>query len=99
MCGFFSQADYDMAGRGVDDYTRLTAYQKNIDNKKYIDASSSRYIYQRDWNGKIIHHVIKGKSSLKTNGLVQKEKLLYHTIPRNIRFEKIRSMKLDLVMS
>ncbi|MDE8054018.1 hypothetical protein PT072_09080, partial [Erysipelothrix rhusiopathiae] len=42
---------------------------------------------QRGWNNKKISDVIDGDWSLKTNGLTQRRKLVYQTIPQNIRFE------------
>lgn len=56
------------------------------DNRTHLSEANPPYT-QRDWNGKAINDVIDGTWSLKTNGLVQRQKLVYQTIPQNYRFE------------
>lgn len=56
------------------------------DNRTHLAEKHAPYT-QRGWNGKRISDVIEGNWSLKTNGLVRRNALVYQTIPQNIRFE------------
>lgn len=56
------------------------------DNRTHLSEKHEPYT-QRGWNNKKISDVIDGDWSLKTNGLTQRRKLVYQTIPQNIRFE------------
>ncbi|MDH6367429.1 MULTISPECIES: endo-alpha-N-acetylgalactosaminidase family protein, partial [unclassified Breznakia] len=57
------------------------------DNRTHLSEKHEPYT-QRGWNGKKIDDVIEGNWSLKTNGLVNRSKLVYQTIPQNFRFEE-----------
>ncbi|CAM3655701.1 endo-alpha-N-acetylgalactosaminidase family protein [Erysipelothrix urinaevulpis] len=57
------------------------------DNRTHLSEKNAPYT-QRGWNNKKINDVIDGNWSVKTNGLVQRNKLVYQTIPQNIRFEE-----------
>lgn len=57
------------------------------DNRTHLSEKNDPYT-QRDWNGKVISDVIDGNWSLKTNGLVGRNRLLYQTIPQNYNFEE-----------
>lgn len=57
-----------------------------IDNRTHLSEKHDPYT-QRSWNGKVISDVIGGDWSIKTNGLVERNGLLYQTIPQNFRFE------------
>ncbi|MFV0381245.1 MAG: endo-alpha-N-acetylgalactosaminidase family protein [Breznakia sp.] len=56
------------------------------DNRTHLSQYNAPYT-QRGWNNKRIDDVIEGEWSVKTNGLTQRSKLLYQTIPQNYRFE------------
>lgn len=56
------------------------------DNRTHLAEKHEPYT-QRGWNGKKISDVISGNWSVKTNGLTGAEKIIYRTIPQNIRFE------------
>ncbi|MBF0780588.1 MULTISPECIES: endo-alpha-N-acetylgalactosaminidase family protein [unclassified Granulicatella] len=56
------------------------------DNRTHLSEKHAPYT-QRGWNGKKVDDVIDGNWSLKTNGLVSRQSLVYQTIPQNYRFE------------
>lgn len=56
------------------------------DNRTHLSEKNAPYT-QRGWNNKQISDVLEGDWSLKTNGLVQRNRLVYQTIPQNVRFE------------
>lgn len=56
------------------------------DNRTHLAEKHEPYT-QRGWNNKRINDVIEGKWSVKTNGLVEGDSLVYQTIPQNFRFE------------
>lgn len=56
------------------------------DNRTHLAELHAPYT-QRGWNGKLISDVLQGKWSVKTNGLVGRDKLVYQTIPQNFKFE------------
>lgn len=57
------------------------------DNRTHLAEKHQPYT-QRGWNDKVISDVIGGDWSVKTNGLVGRNKLVYQTIPQNFRFEE-----------
>lgn len=64
------------------------------DNRQHLAEYHSPYT-QRGWNGKVISDVIAGKWSLKTNGLIGRNKLLYQTIPQNFTFKPGKTYKVS----
>lgn len=56
------------------------------DNRTHLAELNAPYT-QRGWNQKTVNDVISGKWSIKTNGLTQRNALLYQTIPQNFKFE------------
>ncbi|MGT2845200.1 endo-alpha-N-acetylgalactosaminidase family protein [Streptococcus hongkongensis] len=56
------------------------------DNRTHLSEKHDPYT-QRGWNGKKVSDVIDGNWSLKTNGLVGQNNLVYQTIPQNFRFQ------------
>ncbi|MDV5972530.1 UNVERIFIED_CONTAM: YSIRK-type signal peptide-containing protein [Streptococcus canis] len=56
------------------------------DNRTHLSEKNAPYT-QRGWNDKKISDVIEGDWSLKTNGLVGRNNIIYQTIPQNFRFE------------
>ncbi|KQL18018.1 endo-alpha-N-acetylgalactosaminidase family protein [Cytobacillus solani] len=56
------------------------------DNRTHLAELHAPYT-QRGWNQKIVNDVIAGKWSLKTNGLTEREALVYQTIPQNFKFK------------
>lgn len=57
-----------------------------VDNRTHLSERHDPYT-QIGWNGKAVDDVISGDWSLKTNGLTQREGLLYQTIPQNFKFK------------
>lgn len=64
------------------------------DNRTHLAEKHDPYT-QRDWNGKVISDVIDGNWSVKTNGLVGRNNLVYQTIPQNFRFEEGKSYEVE----
>ena len=64
------------------------------DNRTHLSEKHSPYT-QAGWDGKVISDVIDGNWSLKTNGLVGQDKLVYQTIPQNLRFEPGKAYKVS----
>lgn len=62
------------------------------DNRTHLAEKHEPYT-QRGWNNKVIGDVIDGNWSIKTNGLVSRQKLVYQTIPQNFRFEPGKQYK------
>ncbi|AMB93307.1 endo-alpha-N-acetylgalactosaminidase family protein [Aerococcus sanguinicola] len=56
------------------------------DNRTHLSEKNAPYT-QRGFNGKVISDVIDGKWSIKTNGLVSANNLVYRTIPQNLKFK------------
>ncbi|MEH6995085.1 endo-alpha-N-acetylgalactosaminidase family protein [Neobacillus drentensis] len=56
------------------------------DNRTHLAELHAPYT-QRGWNQKLVNDVIAGKWSIKTNGLTQRNKLVYQTIPQNFKFQ------------
>ncbi|ONK26045.1 endo-alpha-N-acetylgalactosaminidase [Streptococcus azizii] len=64
------------------------------DNRTHLSEKNAPYT-QRGWNDKKIDDVIEGDWSLKTNGLVGRQRLIYQTIPQNYRFEAGKSYRVS----
>ena len=64
------------------------------DNRTHLSEKHTPYT-QASWDGKVISDVIDGNWSLKTNGLVGQDKLIYQTIPQNLRFEPGKAYKVS----
>lgn len=64
------------------------------DNRTHLSELNAPYT-QRGWNGKVISDVIDGKWSVKTNGLVSRNRLVYQTIPQNFRFEAGKTYRVN----
>lgn len=59
------------------------------DNRTHLSEKHAPYTQAGWYNGvKKLDDVLEGNWSLKTNGLTQRSKLLYQTIPQNFRFEE-----------
>lgn len=82
--GLFRQ-DFENVGQGIFPFV-IGDVESVQDNRTHLSEKHDPYT-QRGWNGKKVDDVIEGDWSLKTNGLVTRQALLYHTIPQNFRFE------------
>lgn len=60
------------------------------DNRTHLSELHAPYT-QRGWNQKVVNDVIEGGWSVKTNGLTQRDNILYQTIPQNFTFEPGKS--------
>ena len=82
--GIFKQ-DFENVPQGIYPFV-IGGVEGVSDNRTHLSEKNPPYT-QRGWNGKKISDVIEGNWSLKTNGLVARNKLLYQTVPHNFRFE------------
>lgn len=81
--GVFFQ-DFEESAQGI--YPFVVGNIEGVeDNRTHLSEKNAPYT-QRGWNNKEIHDVIEGNWSLKTNGLTQRRRLVYQTIPQNLRF-------------
>ncbi|MDK6939433.1 endo-alpha-N-acetylgalactosaminidase family protein [Aerococcus sp. UMB8487] len=64
------------------------------DNRTHLSEKNAPYT-QRGFNGKVISDVIDGKWSVKTNGLVGANNLVYRTIPQTLRFKPGRDYEVS----
>ena len=81
----FYYNDFENQAQGLFPFV-MGSVEGVIDNRTHLSEKNNPYT-QRGWNGKVVSDVIGGKWSIKTNGLVQRNDLLYQTIPQNFRFE------------
>lgn len=77
--------DFEEVPQGIFPFV-VGAVEGVSDNRTHLSEYHAPYT-QRGWNNKAIDDVIAGDWSLKTNGLVQAQKIVYQTIPQNYRFE------------
>ncbi|MGT2609934.1 endo-alpha-N-acetylgalactosaminidase family protein, partial [Streptococcus zalophi] len=82
--GIFKQ-DFENVGQGIFPFV-IGDVEGVEDNRTHLSEKHEPYT-QRGWNGKKVSDVIEGDWSLKTNGLVTRQALLYQTVPQNFRFE------------
>ncbi len=82
--GIFFQ-DFEEVPQGIFPFV-IGGVEGVQDNRTHLSELHEPYT-QRGWNNKRISDVISGKWSLKTNGLVARNGLLYQTVPHNFRFE------------
>lgn len=79
------EQDFEHVDRGL--FPFVVGNSEGVeDNRIHLSEKNEPYT-GRGWNEKLLTDVISGDWSLKVNGLVGKEKLVFHTIPQNIRFE------------
>lgn len=79
------EQDFEQVDRGL--FPFVVANAEGVeDNRVHLSEKNEPYT-GRGWNDKLLTDVISGNWSLKVNGLVGKEKLVFHTIPQNFRFE------------
>lgn len=64
------------------------------DNRTHLSELHAPYT-QANWDVKKMDDVLEGKWSIKTNGLTQRNALVYQTIPQNFRFEPGRTYKVS----
>lgn len=82
--GIFRQ-DFENVGQGIFPFV-IGDVEYVEDNRTHLSEKHEPYT-QRGWNDKKISDVIEGDWSLKTNGLVGRQALIYQTIPQNFKFE------------
>lgn len=85
--------DFENVAQGIFPFVIGAAEGVN-DNRTHLSEKNAPYT-QRGWNGKKIDDVIEGDWSLKTNGLVNRQRLIYQTIPQNYRFEAGKSYRVS----
>ncbi|MDO4670361.1 MAG: endo-alpha-N-acetylgalactosaminidase family protein, partial [Aerococcus sp.] len=90
--GHFKQT-FENVGQGIFPFV-ISDVEGVEDNRQHLSEKHEPYT-QAGWNNKRIDDVIEGNWSLKTNGLVQKNKLLYQTIPSTFRFEPGKAYKVS----
>ncbi|MDO4666860.1 MAG: endo-alpha-N-acetylgalactosaminidase family protein [Streptococcus sp.] len=88
--GVFKQ-DFENTPQGIFPFV-IGGIEGVQDNRTHLSEKHDPYT-QRGWNGKKVSDVIDGDWSLKTNGLVSQNKLVYQTIPQNFRFEPGKSYR------
>ena len=77
--------DFEEVAQGI--YPFVVGNVEGVtDNRIHLSEFHAPYT-QYGWNDKKVNDVIEGKWSLKSNGLVKRNALLYQTIPQNFRFE------------
>lgn len=80
------EQDFEKVAQGI--YPFVVGSLEGItDNRTHLAEKHEPYT-QRGWNGKAISDVIAGNWSVKTNGLTQRNKILYQTIPQNFTFKQ-----------
>ena len=82
--GVFKQ-NFENVGQGIFPFV-IGGIEGVEDNRTHLSEKNAPYT-QRGWNAKKIDDVIEGDWSLKTNGLVSRQRMVYQTIPQNFRFE------------
>ena len=82
--GVFVQ-DFENVGQGIFPFV-IGNVEGVQDNRTHLSEKNAPYT-QRGWNQKKVSDVIEGQWSVKTNGLVGRNRLVYQTIPQNFRFE------------
>ncbi|MCW6659791.1 endo-alpha-N-acetylgalactosaminidase family protein [Aerococcaceae bacterium NML191292] len=82
--GVFFQ-DFENVGQGIFPFV-IGGVENVQDNRTHLSEKNAPYT-QRGWNDKKVSDVIEGEWSLKTNGLTQRNAVVYQTIPQNFRFE------------
>ena len=81
--------DFENSAQGIFPFV-IGGVEGVEDNRTHLSEKHEPYT-QRGWNDKVISDVIDGNWSLKTNGLVGRNNLLYQTIPQNYNFEEGKS--------
>ncbi|UUX35295.1 endo-alpha-N-acetylgalactosaminidase family protein [Fundicoccus culcitae] len=82
-CTFYQ--DFESVPQGI--FPFVIAEGEGVEDNRIHLAQKNAPYTQRGWHDKKISDVIAGDWSLKTNGLVGLNKLLYRTIPQNIAFK------------
>lgn len=77
--------DFEQNAQGL--YPFVVSGSEGVeDNRVHLSEKHAPYT-QAGWDVKKMDDVLNGDWSVKINGLVQKNTLVYQTIPQNIRFE------------
>lgn len=82
--GTFKQ-NFESVPQGIFPFV-IGGIERVEDNRTHLAEKHAPYT-QRGWNGKKVDDVIEGTWSLKTNGLTDRNSIVYQTIPQNFRFE------------
>lgn len=77
--------DFEQVDRGL--FPFVVANAEGVEDNRVHLAEKNEPFTARGWNEKLLTDVIEGDWSLKVNGLTEKERLVFHTIPQNFRFE------------
>lgn len=77
--------DFEQNAQGL--YPFVVSGSEGVeDNRVHLSEKHAPYT-QAGWDVKKMDDVLNGDWSVKVNGLVQKNTLVYQTIPQNVRFE------------
>ncbi|WP_105146222.1 endo-alpha-N-acetylgalactosaminidase family protein [Streptococcus suis] len=90
--GTFKQ-NFESVPQGIFPFV-IGGIERVEDNRTHLAEKHAPFT-QRGWNGKKVDDVIEGTWSLKTNGLTERNKLVYQTIPQNFRFEAGKSYRVS----
>lgn len=77
--------DFEQVDRGL--FPFVVANSEGVEDNRIHLAEKNEPFTARGWNEKLLTDVIEGDWSLKVNGLTEKEKLVFHSIPQHFRFE------------
>ena len=77
--------DFENVPQGL--YPFVVAHVEGVqDNRQHLSERHEPYT-QRGWHTKQISDVIDGNWSLKVNGLIGRNRMLFYTIPQNYQFQ------------
>lgn len=79
------EQDFENNAQGVYPFV-IGSIEGVEDNRTHLSELHAPYT-QAGWDVKKVDDVLDGNWSVKTNGLVQRNALVYQTIPQNFRFE------------
>ncbi|MFY0759918.1 endo-alpha-N-acetylgalactosaminidase family protein [Metabacillus dongyingensis] len=77
--------DFESVAQGIHPFV-IGDIEGVEDNRTHLAELNAPYT-QRGWNQKLVNDVIAGKWSIKTNGLTERDTLVYQTIPQNFKFK------------
>ncbi|MFQ7307779.1 MAG: endo-alpha-N-acetylgalactosaminidase family protein, partial [Mediterraneibacter sp.] len=87
------EQDFENNAQGIYPFV-IGAIEGVEDNRTHLSELHDPYT-QAGWDVKKMDDVLDGNWSVKTNGLVQRNALVYQTIPQNFRFEPGRTYKVS----
>lgn len=82
--GKLFRQDFEQVAQGVYPFV-LSGVEGVQDNRQHLSERHEPYT-QRGWHTKLVSDVIDGTWSLKVNGLITRNNMLFQTIPQNYHF-------------